>query len=188
MPNDIRQILEASKTILHGHFLLTSGLHSPIYLEKFRIFQFPHYTQRLCGMIADHYRQMEVEVVAGPALGGIILAYEVARQLRSRCIFAERVGDEREFRRGLSIATGEKVLVVDDILSTGGSVLEVLEAVKKAKGEVVGAGVLIDRTAGKIELGAPLYSCYQLEVPAYRSEECPQCAAGEPLVRPGSKL
>ena len=188
MPDSIDEILESSKSIQHGHFLLTSGLHSPKYLEKFRILQFPSYTEHLCSLIANRYRDKGVEVVAGPALGGIILAYEIAKQLEARSIFAERVDQKRVFRRGLSIGQGEKVLVVDDILTTGGSIQEVLDAVKEAGGQVLGIGVFIDRSGDKASFNVPFYSCYQLSIPTYRPEECPLCAAGEPLTQPGGNL
>ena len=116
----VADMLARSRVVLDGHFLLTSGLHSPRYLEKFRLLQYPEYTGRLCGMVAEHFRGSGVEVVAGPALGGVILAYEVARLLGVRAVYAERVGEGRGFRRGLSIESGEKTLVVDDILTTGG--------------------------------------------------------------------
>ena len=185
MPKDIQDILETSKTILHGHFLLTSGLHSPTYLEKFRLLQFPSYTEYLCGMIADHYRGKGVQVVAGPAMGGIILAYEVARQLKVRSIFAERVDRKRVFQRGLSIAQREKVLIVDDILTTGGSIQETVGTVNEAGGLALGTAVLIDRSIGELDLGLPLFSCYRLAIPTYPPNECPQCVAGIPLSRRG---
>lgn len=188
MPGTISEILEESKTILHGHFLLTSGLHSPTYVEKFRILQFPSYTEHLCSLIATHYRDKGVQVVAGPALGGVILAYEVARQLRIRSIFAERVAEGRVFRRGLSLARGERVLVVDDILTTGGSVQGVVDAVEEAGGTVIGVSVLIDRSSGEVTFKVPLFSCHHLTIPTYPPEECPDCAKGLPLTRHGDSL
>ena len=188
LPDEIGKILEDSKAILHGHFLLTSGLHSPTYLEKFRLLQFPSHTERLCSLIADHYRDSGVQVVAGPALGGVILAYEVARQLGVRSIYAERVDGTRAFRRGLSIVRDEMVLVVDDILTTGGSVREVIDAARKDGGHVLGAGVLIDRSDGDLGLMAPLFSCYRLAIPTYSSDRCPECKKGIPLSRLGGGL
>ena len=181
----VEEMLVRAEVVMDGHFLLTSGLHSPRYLEKFRLLQFPEYTGRMCKMVADRFRGEGVEVVAGPALGGVILAYEVARLLGVRAVYAERVGDGRGFRRGLSIESGEKTLIVDDILTTGGSVVDVLKAVKEAGGEVVGVGVLIDRSGGGVEVGAPLYCCHTVEVPTYRPEECPACREGKALARPG---
>ncbi len=188
MLDDIAEILESSKALQSGHFLLTSGLHSPKYIEKFRILQFPSYTEHLCTLIADQYRDKGIEAVAGPALGGIILAYEVAKQLEARSIFAERFDGKRVFRRGLSIAPGEKVLVVDDILTTGGSIREVLDAVKEASGEAAGIGVFIGRSGDTTSFDIPFYSCCQLSIPTYKPEECPLCAEGEPLTRPGGNL
>ena len=138
-------------------------------------------------MIADHFRKSEVQVVAGPTTGGIILAYEVARQLGVRGIFAEKEESAgRAFRRGFRIDPGERVLIVDDILTTGGSIREVIEAVKKLEGNIVGIGVLVDRSPQKVDFGIPLFSCLRAGGGDLQPEECPLCAAGIPLVKPGS--
>ncbi len=186
MTESVEEIFEKTGTKLKGHFRLASGLHSPVYWEKFRILQFPRYTEQLCHLIADHFKEQGIQVVAGPTTGGIILAHEVARQMGVRSIFAEKEGQERIFRRGLSLEPGERVLVVDDVLTTGGSVQEVLAAVSKLGGKVVGIGVLVDRSEQKVDFGVPLYSCYRAEAITYHPEQCPLCAAGIPLVKPGS--
>ena len=173
--------------VKEGHFLLTSGLHSPLYWEKFRILQYPHYTEKLCCLIAKHFKQQKVELVAGPTTGGIILSFETARQLGVRSIFAEREGEIRVFRRDFNIAPGERVLIVDDILTTGGSLRGTMNAVDKLGGIVIGIGVLINRSTEKIDFGVPLFSCIRSPTVVYTSEECPLCAAHIPLVRPGSK-
>ncbi len=185
--NDVEEIFEQSGAILRGHFLLTSGLHSPVYWEKFRVLQYPNYTEELCRRIADHFRNQAVQVVAGPTTGGIILAFEVARQLGVRGIFAEKeASGERTFRRGFAVNPGERVLIVDDILTTGSSIREVMAAATKQRGVVIGIGVLGDRSEKEPEFGVPLFSCYRAETPTYTPEECPLCAAGIPLVKPGS--
>ena len=186
MTENIEEIFEKSGALLKGHFLLTSGLHSPIYWEKFRVLQFPHYTGQLCGMIADHFRKEEIQVVAGPTTGGIILAYEVARQLGVRSVFAEKEGEERAFRRDFSIDAGERVLIVDDILTTGGSIREVIAAVTKLGGKIIGIGVLVDRSEQDQEFSVPLFSCHRAVTTTYQPEDCPLCAARIPLVKPGS--
>jgi orotate phosphoribosyltransferase len=183
----VEAIFEKSGAVLKGHFLLSSGLHSPAYWEKALVLQFPRYTEQLCGMIADHFRRSGVQVVAGPTTGGVILAYEVARQLGVRGIFAEREeGGGRAFRRGFRIAPGEHVLIVDDVFTKGGSLREMLEAVTKTGGKVVGIGVLVDRSPEKVDFGVPFFSCHRTEVITYQPQECPLCAAGIPLVKPGS--
>jgi orotate phosphoribosyltransferase len=180
------EIFQKSGAVLKGHFLLTSGRHSPVYWEKFKVLQFPNYTEQLCRMIADHFRKQNIGVVAGPTTGGIILAFEVARQLGVRGIFAEKEGaEERAFRRGFTINPGERVLIVDDILTTGGSIREVMAAVNKLGGKIIGVGVLVDRSEKRIEFGVPLFSCHRSETITYPPENCPLCAAGIPLVRPG---
>lgn len=137
-------------------------------------------------MIATHFQKQRVQVVAGPTTGGIILAYEVARQLGVRGIFAEKEGNIRAFRRGFSINSGERVLIVDDILTTGSSIVEVMTAVTRQGGIVIGIGVLVDRSEQGIEFGVPLFSCLRSITPAYTPSDCPLCAAQIPLVKPGS--
>lgn len=188
MAENVVAMFEKSGALLKGHFLLASGLHSPVYWEKARVLQYPAYTEKLCRMIADHYRKAGVQVVAGPTTPGIILAYETARQLGVRGIFAEKeeAGEGRVFHRGFRISPGEKVLIVDDILTTGWSVREVIEAVKRLEGSIVGVGVLVLRSAQEPDFGVPFYSCHHVEEIAYPAAQCPLCAQGIPLVKPGS--
>lgn len=187
MTTNTEEIFEKAGAILKGHFLLTSGRHSPVYWEKFKVLQYPNYTQQLCRLIADHFRKQEIQVVAGPTTGGIILAFEVARQLGVRGIFAEKEGErERAFRRGFGIDPGEKVLIVDDLLTTGGSIREVMAAVNKLKGTIIGIGVLVDRSEHGIDFGISLFSCHRaVPPPTYPPENCPLCAAKIPLIKPG---
>jgi orotate phosphoribosyltransferase len=183
-----QQLFEKSGAILNGHFLLTSGLHSPVYWEKFQVLQYPEYTQQLCGMIAVRFRDQNIQVVAGPTTGGVILAYDVARQLGVRGIFAEKVegSTARAFRRGFIISPGERVLLVDDILTTGGSIQETITPIKQAGGTLVGIGVLVDRSTKALDFGVPLFSCVRSETVAYKPEDCPLCQAGVPLTKRGS--
>ena len=157
MTDTVREMFVKSGALLEGHFLLTSGLHSPAYWEKARVLQYPPYTEALCRMIADRYRDAGISVVAGPTTPGIILAYETARQLGVRGIFAEKDdAGNRVFRRGFTIEPGENVLVVDDIMTTGGSVKDVITAVRALGGNVAGVGVLVYRPAKEsIDFGVP---------------------------------
>jgi orotate phosphoribosyltransferase len=183
---NIPDIIAKSGMMQEGHFLLASGLHSPVYWEKFRILEYPEYTATLCGLIAGHFRQHNIDAVAGPTTGGIILAFEVAKQLGVRALYAEKTGDVRAFRRGANVVSGERVLVVDDVLTTGKSVREVLAAVDERQAVTVGVGVLVDRSTAKLDFSAPLFGCHRAETINYRPEECPLCAAGKPLVKPGT--
>ena len=187
MTENIEGIFEKAGALLKGHFLLSSGLHSPVYWEKVRVLQYPEYTEKLCRMIADHFRGAGTEVVVGPTTPGIILAYETARQLGVRSIFAEK--DEsggRKFRSGFHIESGEKVLVVDDIMSLGGSVSDTIDAVKKLGGQVIGVGVLVLRSAQEPDFGTPFYACHRTREITYPPDGCPLCKEGVPLVKPGS--
>ncbi len=183
--NNVEEIFEKSGAILKGHFLLASGLHSPVYWEKFQVLQSPNYTEQLCRMIATRFLNERIQVVAGPTTGGIILAFEVARQLGVRGIFAEKEGEkERVFRRGFKINPAERVLIVDDVLTTGGSIREVMAAVTNQGGTIIGIGVLVDRSERKIDFGVPFFSCHRAPTLTYKPENCPLCAAKVPLVKP----
>jgi orotate phosphoribosyltransferase len=198
------ELFRKSGALKEGHFLLKSGAHSERYLEKFLVLQDPRATSELCGFWAARHRGADgvptVDVVAGPTTGGVVLAFETARQLGVRSIFAEEVKDpdgtvRREFRRGFTIAPGERVLLVDDILTTGGSLLAMLPAVEAFGGEIVTCAVLADRSGGLASLSSPmtqrsypLRALWQLQLPTYDPgpETCPACAAGIPLHAPGS--
>jgi orotate phosphoribosyltransferase len=185
----VEDIFSRAGAYLEGHFLLSSGKHSPFYLEKFQVLQWPQETERLCQSIAESARGLGVQTVAGPTTGGIILAHEVARQLGVRAVYAERTADGpgREFRRGFRLNPGERVLVVDDIMSTGGSVQETIDAVRSNGAEVVGVGVLVDRSAGQASFnGLPVIALWDVSIPTYPPDVCPQCAQGTPLVKPGT--
>ncbi|HEX76393.1 MAG TPA: orotate phosphoribosyltransferase [Dehalococcoidia bacterium] len=187
MSKQVMKIFQDAGAMLEGHFLLTSGLHSPVYWEKFCVLQYPHYTEQLCRLIVEHFKEYKIQVVAGPTTGGIILAFEVARQLGIKGIFAEKEGKERVFRRGFTINAGDHVLIVDDILTTGSSITEVMQAVTKLGGIVIGVGVLVNRAEQNVEFGVPFFSCLQVATPTYAPEECPLCAAGISLARPGGQ-
>jgi orotate phosphoribosyltransferase len=187
--NDILAVLRASGALKEGHFLLSSGRHSDRYVEKFDLLRQPEATSQVCTLIADRFRDRGVDVVAGPTTGGVILAFEVARQLGVAAAYAERAsgsGTTREFRRGTRFAQGARILVVDDILTTGGSVRETLQALNRQPVEVVGVAVLVDRSSEGIDLGVPLHSLATMDIATWEPETCPLCARGIPLTRPGT--
>jgi orotate phosphoribosyltransferase len=186
--SDVERVFRDSGALREGHFILASGRHSPLYLEKFQVLQHPVQTERLCAALASWAKTRDVETVAGPTTGGIILAHEVARQLGVRAIYAERRenGRGREFRRGFALRPGERVVVVDDIMTTGGSVQETVEAVRSAGGHVAGAAVLVDRSGGAADVGVPIEALWRLEIPSYAPAECPLCAKGIPATHPGT--
>ncbi len=185
--NEIFEIFRKSGALLKGHFLLSSGLHSNIYFEKFQVLQYPEYVEILCRKLAWLFKDNKVEVVVGPTTGGVIIAYEVAKNLGTRSIFAEAGDEGRIFKRGFNLKKGEKTLIVDDILTTGGSIKEVIQLVKKHEGDILGIGILLDRSGGKVQFNYPLKPLAVTEVQNYRQEECPMCKKGQPLTKPGSR-
>ena len=181
--------LRSSGALKTGHFLLSSGRHSDQYVEKFDLLRQPHATSAACTMIAARFRNQDVNVVVGPTTGGIILAFETARQLGVAAAYAERAsegGTAREFRRGTRFLPDSRVLVVDDILTTGGSVRETLEALKSHAVEVVGIAVLVDRSAEPQDFNLPLVSLATMEIATWPPEACPLCAQQVPLSKPGT--
>ena len=185
MADDVVDIFRTAGAIKEGHFLLASGLHSPVYWEKFRILQYPGLTEKLCHLIAQHFKGQQIDVVAGPTTGGIILAFETARQLGVRGIFAEKEGGTRVFRRDFGVVPGARILIVDDIMTEGGSVRETIDAVDRLGGTAVGIGVLVDRSERNLEFGLPLFSCLRAPTVVYSPQACPLCADHVPLVKPG---
>lgn len=180
----VRDIFIRSGALLHGHFLLTSGRHSGGYLEKFNVLQHPQYTDLMCRALADHFRADRVDTVVGPATGGILLASATARHLGTRAIFTERVDGHMTFRRGFALREGERVLVVEDIVTTGGSVREVLEVVRAGGGVPVGVGLLVNR--GGVRFDVPhTFALLNLDIATYAPGECPLCADGVPLTQRG---
>jgi orotate phosphoribosyltransferase len=184
-PDEIRRILEETGVIRRGHFRLTSGLHTDLFLLCALVQQHPAPTATLAGAMAAPYRDADVQVVVGTAMGGVILAYEVARALGARAIYAEKAGDgSMVLRRGFRVAPGERALVVEDAVTTGGSIRKVLRAVEAAGGQVVGVSALVDRSAGRTDVGAPLRALLILDVPAWEPAACPLCREGVRLVEP----
>lgn len=183
------EIFKEAGVLLEGHFKLTSGRHSNRYLQCAKIFRNTKYSEELCAALAEKYEDKGIQVVIGPAMGAVQMAYEVSRSLHCENFFAER--DETgkmALRRGFSIQPGQKVLIVEDVVTTGGSVREVLDLVQSAGGEVVGVGSIVDRTGGKIDFGVPFRSVVSLEVESWDPENCPLCKAGAPApVKPGSR-
>lgn len=184
---NIISLLLKTEGLLRGHFLLSSGLHSSQYLQCALVLQHPKRATHLGKELAKKFSGEKIDVVIGPALGGIIIAYEVARALGIKALFAERVEEKMQLRRGFKINQGERVLVVEDVITTGGSVQEVIELVRGLGGIVIGVGALIDRRQGKVNLGVPLKTLASLNIETYSKESCPLCRQGLPLVKPGSK-
>jgi len=184
---EVRALFVETGAILEGHFLLTSGLHSPLYVEKFQVLQHPEYTAKLCKALADRFADENVELVIGPITGGILLAHEVGKNLGTRAIFTERENGRMTLRRGFVIRPGERVLIVEDIITTGGSVKEVVDVVLEHGGIPVGVGILVDRSGGTVDFGIPHQSLLHLTVDTYQADACPLCASGQPITKRGSR-
>ena len=184
---EVKELLIETGAIMDGHFLLTSGLHSPHYVEKFNVLQQPKYTQQLCEAMAEKFKDANIETVVGPMTGGILLAHETGKALGTRAIFTERVDGKMTFRRGFSLHEGERVLIVEDIVTTGGSIKEVIEVVKAHGGVPVAVSMLVDRSGGKADFGdVPSTALLHMDVETYQPEECPLCKQGIEMTKRGS--
>lgn len=184
----IMEIFEKTGAVLKGHFLLTSGLHSDTYIQCAKVLQYPEYTSLLVREIADAFKDDGIELVVGPAMGGILVAYEAGRLLGVPAIFTERENGKMTLRRGFDIPKGAKVLVVEDVVTTGGSVREVIDIVRDKGAQVAGVGLLVDRSAGKVDFGVKKAAVLTLDVKTYEpGERCPMCGTGAPAVKPGSR-
>jgi orotate phosphoribosyltransferase len=190
MSMDESQVLDlfrASGALLEGHFRLSSGLHSPGYLQCALVLQHPADAERLGRALGGRLRQYGPTVVLSPALGGLIIGHEVGRALGVRAIFAERQDGALTLRRGFSLAPGDRVVVIEDVVTTGGSTRETMEVAARAGATVVAAGAVVDRSGGASALGVPFEALMTLALPTYPPEACPMCAAGQPVVKPGSR-
>jgi orotate phosphoribosyltransferase len=185
--DEVLDIYKKTGALLFGHFLLSSGLHSSQYLQSALVLQQPDIATRVCAALAENFKKGTIDAVIAPALGGVFVSHETARALGVRALFAERVEGKLTLRRGFTIKPGERVRVVEDVITTGKSTKETIEVVKNAGGVVVAAGSLIDRSNGKAELGVPYKSLVTLDVPTYAPETCPLCKSGSVPVKPGSR-
>ena len=185
--NEMLKIFRSTQALLEGHFLLTSGLHSPQYFQCAKVLQYPEHLEKLAGEIVLHYAAMNLNVVISPAIGGIAVGQEVGRQLKCRTIFAERENGVMTFRRGFELRPNEKVLVVEDVVTTGGSIKEVINLAKSLSAVVVGVAFIVDRSAGKVIFDVPKFSLLEMDVVTYKPDSCPLCQKNIPLVKPGSR-
>jgi orotate phosphoribosyltransferase len=185
--SELLNIFQKTDALLNGHFLLTSGRHSNQYFQCAKVLQYPEHTTRVCKIIADYFKEYKIDTVISPAIGGIVVGQEIARQLNTKFIFAERENKNLTLRRGFELSEGENVLVCEDVVTTGGSVFEVIDIVKSINANVVGVGMIVDRSNGKVDFGVPQVSTLQMEVVSYLSEDCPLCKEGTPAIKPGSR-
>jgi len=179
--DQVLQIFKDSGALLHGHFKLTSGMHSDTYFEKFQVLQYPNYVEQLCTELAERFKNDNIDVVLGPTTGGVLLAYEIGKQLGTRGIFAEKGESGRVLKRGFKIEPEQRVLVVDDILTTGGSVWDTIAVVEENGAVLAGVGILVDRAGGKIDFGAKTEALLSLDVVKYDPADCPLCKSGVSL-------
>lgn len=184
---DLAQLLEDSGAVLKGHFILTSGRHSDTYFEKFRVLERPDVLSALCAEIASAFRGRGVELVAGPTTGGIIIAFEVARQLGVPALYVESEGGKKTLRRGAQVQPGSRTLIVDDVLTTGRSLAEVSEVLAGAGGVTVGAAVLIDRSEGETDYKGPIFSAYRVQAQSFAPDEVPEWLSATEASKPGTR-
>jgi len=186
--SQILEIFKKTNALLEGHFLLTSGKHSNQYFQCAKVLQYPEHLQAICKIIADHFKDENIDTVISPAIGGIVVGQEVARQLNKRFIFAERQDGKMSLRRGFTISPDENILVCEDVVTTGGSVFEVIDLVKDNNSKLVGVGMIVDRSNGKVNFGVNQISTLALEVITYEKDNCPLCREEKiELVKPGSR-
>lgn len=187
MEKEVLALFDQYGALLKGHFRLSSGLHSEKYLQCALILQHPDVAEKLSKELAKKFTKNKIDVVIGPALGGITLAYEVARALGVRGLFTERQDGKMVLRRGFSIEKGEKALIVEDVVTTGGSTKEVIDVVKSLGGEVIGVSSIIDRSSERIDFGAPFVSLAKVKVETFEEKNCPLCKKNTPVTKPGSR-
>ena len=186
-PENVIDEFKQTGALLEGHFQLTSGLHSSVYLQCALVLQFPEKAEKFARAIAEKFAKAGIQLVASPAIGGIVIGHEVARALGARFIWTEREAGAMTLRRGFSVSPGERTLIVEDVVTTGGSTRETVEALRAAGADVIGAASIIDRSAGTADVGVPRVALVTLMVLALEPENCDACKLGDTAVKPGSR-
>ncbi len=185
MTNEVLNLLEQAEGVLHGHFCLTSGLHSNIYFQCAKLYQYPEITSELGKKLAQKLKDIEFDTVIAPAIGAVIIGYETAKNAKKRNLFVERKDGIMQLRRGYSLKKGEKVVIIEDVITTARTIKETIEAIKEYEPEIMAVGCIVDRTKGQTEYN--IKSLLQIEPVVYEPENCPLCKEGIPLVKPGSR-
>ena len=185
MENEVLNLLEKAEGVLHGHFCLTSGLHSDIYFQCAKLYQYPDITEALGKKLAEKLSDIEFDTIVAPAIGAVIIGYETAKQAKKRNLFVERKDGTMQLRRGYTLKKGERVVIIEDVITTARTIKETMEAIKEFEPEVVAVGCIVDRTKGKTEYN--IKSLMQIDPVVYEPGECPLCKEGIPLVKPGSR-
>lgn len=186
--DEVLEKFKSAGALLEGHFILSSGLHSQVYLQCARALESTASAAEFGAALAEHFREQQIETVASPAIGGIVIGYEVARQMGARFIWTEREAGRMTLRRGFQVRAGERVLVVEDVITTGGSTRETIDALAEAGASVVAAASIIDRSGGSADVGVPRVSLAMLDVLSVDASDCELCKRGEPAIKPGSRL
>lgn len=185
---NVKEILMESEAFLEGHFLLSSGRHSNRYVQCAKLLRFPDKAAKVLSVVCEKLKDKEIDIVCGPAMGGVIVSYEIGRQLNKESIFTERKDGKMELRRGFSVKEGDKVLITEDVVTTGKSTMETVAVLEEMGAVVIGVACIADRTGGKDVFPFPIYSAIKLEIESYDSENCPLCEENKiPLVKPGSR-
>ncbi|MGB2578665.1 orotate phosphoribosyltransferase [Elusimicrobium simillimum] len=185
---EVLKIFKDCGALLEGHFKLSSGLHSSKYLQCAKVLQYPQIAEAMCKELAAKLKDIKIDVVIGPAMGGVVIAYELARQIGVRGIFTERVDGKVTLRRGFDLKPGELCLIAEDVVTTGKSTKEVIDVINEMGAQVVACASLIDRSGGTVDFGVPLASMAAVEVETYEEADCPMCKKGDPVVKPGSRV
>lgn len=185
MEKEVLSLLEEAEGVLHGHFCLTSGLHSDIYFQCAKLYQYPQITEELGKRLAEKLSEIEFDTIVAPAIGAVIIGYETAKQAKKRNLFVERKDGEMKLRRGYSLKKGEKVVIIEDVITTARTIKETMDAIKEFEPEIVAVGCIVDRTKGKTEYN--IKSLLQIDPVVYAPSECPLCKEGIELIKPGSR-
>ena len=183
--NNVLELLESAEGVLHGHFCLTSGLHSNIYFQCAKLYQYPEVTEKLGKMLSQELSELDFDTIIAPAVGAVIIGYETAKQSKKRNLFVERKDGKMELRRGYTLSKGEKVVIIEDVITTARTINETIDAIKGFEAEVVAVGCIVDRTSGRTDYN--IKSLLQIDPVVYNPEECPLCNENVPLVKPGSR-